>query len=473
VTNALQQVRDLVPLALSNNSELAFVVFLVLAALACLLFFLLGAFSGQQKKAFELRKFALLFSLWVAATVLWGGYYRTFRIPGAFDLSVERAVFMVLLLCMAYLLFRKRVDLAMSRGMELAIFAFLLLCVVSMAIHGFTPAIPEFSKPWYIFLVGYLLPAFAFVTTKYFLTPEKDYPVLLFSLFVLGIYLSVVAILENYGLDSLIFPRYIADETIGIHFDRARGPFLNAAFNGQFLCIAFIAGMAVIPLLRAPFGTLFGALTALYVPAIWFTRTRSVYLAFLMVVVGLLFCYKTTVPKWKLYSIFGVLALAVLMVNLDRLASENRQAGGVAQMEEVDIRFELVNQSLELIAEHPAFGVGLGQFRTVSLFTPSKQEYQHNHLIGIAAELGLVGLGVYLTFLGLVFWRYFSLVQNMPDSGRINLNFLLLLGLALLVTLTHNTFVEPSLHTFSNLNFFIFAAMVDRLYNREILEPAT
>lgn len=460
---------DWIPLSLSNNAEMVFAGVVAGAFVLCLVLLYLLRFSEMFSGSFQVRKLALLFSLWVVATAMWSGFFHTIRIPGAFDLTVERALFIVLMLSVGYSVFQRRVSFDMSRGIEITLFSFLALCFISMSIHGFTPILPEFSKPWFMFLVGYLMPSLAFFLVKYFLEPEKDYPVVFLALFLMGSYLCFVAFFENYGLDSLVFPAYIADDEIGIHFDRARGPFLNAAFNGQLLCIAFVCGLAIYPLLRPSHKFAASFLLMLYAPAIWFTRTRAVYLEFIMVIFGLLFCYRSSLPKWKLFSLFGVLALFVLAVNLDKLASENREAGGVAQMEEVDIRFDLVNQSLELIGQHPAFGVGLGQFRTVSLFAPSQQEYQHNHLIGVAAELGLVGLAVYLTFIVLVFRRLLRLVESMPDYGYIDSNLLLLLGLAMLVTLISNTFVEPSLHTFANLTLFIFAGMVDRLYNREIL----
>ena len=44
---------------------------------------------------------------------------------------------------------------------------------------------------------------------------------------------------------SLIFPRFILDESIGFHADRARGPFLQAVANGVSLNILGILAMAL------------------------------------------------------------------------------------------------------------------------------------------------------------------------------------------------------------------------------------
>lgn len=469
MANLLSQIRDLIPLSFSTNAAYVFLAFFCLVAVLGFVLLYLSHRAATRGHVFKIRKLALLFSLWITSSILWGGYYFSYHLAGAFDITIERSLFICLASCAAFLIFRRRPNFNMSKLVEIFIALFLGLSVVSMTIHGFRGLVPLATKPWYIFLVGYLIPGCGFFFTKYFLDPEKDYPVFFRILFALGTYVAIIAFFERFGLDSLIFPRYITDTSIGIHLDRARGPFLNAAFNGQLLAICFIAGMAVIPDLRSLKGLLCSAAMLLYFPAVWFTRTRSVYMQFLMIIIGLMLCYRTSASKWKLYSIPMVVLLFIVAVNIDRLASEDRQAGGVTQMKEVGIRFELVNKSLELISKHPALGVGLGQFRHTSLFSTLEAEYQHNQLIGITAELGLIGLGIYLAFLFIIFQRYFALISEIPDSGFTDLNFALLLGLALLATLINNTFVEPSLHIFSNLNFYIFAAMVDRLYNKHIL----
>jgi hypothetical protein len=62
-----------------------------------------------------------------------------------------------------------------------------------------------------------------------------------FALAVLG-YLSIVAVLFLLDASQLVLPPYIVDEHLGIHADRARGPFLQAVANGVTLnMLALIA----------------------------------------------------------------------------------------------------------------------------------------------------------------------------------------------------------------------------------------
>ena len=204
----------------------------------------------------------------------------------------------------------------------------------------------------------------------------------------------------------------------------------------------------------------------LHIPAIYFTRTRSVYVQFLMTVMVMLSIYDTRIARWKFFPAM-ILAVAVLLgANWSKLTSSDREAGGIGQMKEISIRLELAEKSLNSILEHPFGGVGLAQFRTASLFTPSEVEFQHNQLIGMAVELGLPGMLLYLMIYFLTFSRLYRLCATVPDGVFVNLNLVILLATALFGNMLNNFFVEPSLHLFANLNFFIFAGVADNLYSK-------
>lgn len=409
-------------------------------------------------------------SLWMVSLALFNSYFASVRVLGAIDLTVDRVVCGIMLAGMAGMIYHRRSARGLDKSLDLIILVFLTLCLVSMSIHGFLAAHPSLGKPWFVFLAGYLLPAVAYVCAKYFLVTESDDICVMRGLYVLGLALVVIALMEGVGLRDYVFPHYIADKTIPLHLDRARGPFLNAAFTGMALCVCLVAGLSLLPLSRFPTRIMQLAALALFVPAIYFTRTRSVYLALCIIAAGAIVGMRTTFPKWKVYTLPLCLVGALLAANLGRFASEERTSGGLGQMREVAIRFELANKSLEIIRERPFFGLGLAQFRSTAVASLDEAEYQHNHLLGLAAELGLTGLAVYMCFLGLLFWRLFRLLPYISEQRFYNTNFFFLLGLALLVNLISNTFVEPSLHIFSDANFFLFAGIIDRFYNRYVLE---
>ncbi len=56
------------------------------------------------------------------------------------------------------------------------------------------------------------------------------------------------------------------------------------------------------------------------------------------------------------------------------------------------IRFEMANAGLQMTAERPWFGVGLGWFQPRSVLYSSMRENSHNNYIQVMAELGILGL---------------------------------------------------------------------------------
>src|SRR5438093_1302521 len=72
------------------------------------------------------------------------------------------------------------------------------------------------------------------------------------ALVALGAYLGLTAVFEGLGLDALIVPRYIADPGAGIHFGRARGPFVEAVADGLALFGCGVAAAVAFTHWRAP-----------------------------------------------------------------------------------------------------------------------------------------------------------------------------------------------------------------------------
>jgi len=452
---------------LGDFVEVALLGFCVLSSLIVVLA-MIWRWRGRRPAHLAPSPIAYAFSFWLIAMVILGGYFLSIRIPGLFDVTLDRVGFFLTVAIALVMIFRRQVLPPTDYLIDLLLLLYLALCVISMGIHGFGNDIPGRSKPWYQFLAGYFFPAIAFWVSKYTLTPERDYPLVFKAIFWLGVYVCFIAFLENYHMRGLALPRYIGDRTILTHLDRARGPFLNAAFNGLFLCVAFIAGIAQFSLKPSGSAVVAWGSFFLFAPAIYFTHTRSVLLIFIFIMAGYLFCYRTTLPKWKLIIIPFTLCVLMLAANMEKLSSGDRSAGGLGQASEIQIRMQLVEKSKSLFIEHPFFGAGFGQFRKTSYFSEEK-ELQHNQIIGIMAEMGLVGLPVYLSMVYLVLSRFFKIVKNSKKEGALNTNFILSLGLIIFTNFFSNCFVDPSVHIFAQVNLFMVIGMVDRLYCRDVI----
>ncbi|MGA9900793.1 MAG: hypothetical protein WBQ39_02560, partial [Terriglobales bacterium] len=97
----------------------------------------------------------------------------------------------------------------------------------------------------------------------------------IFTILAFG-YLVFIAIAFLVDARSLIFPRFILDESLGFHPDRARGPFLQAVANGVSLNLLGILLFAVSHKHKSIVGLLWLTLPL----AILATMTRAVWISF-------------------------------------------------------------------------------------------------------------------------------------------------------------------------------------------------
>jgi putative inorganic carbon (hco3(-)) transporter len=106
----------------------------------------------------------------------------------------------------------------------------------------------------------------------------RERGLLLATLVGVGIYLGLTALWETIGAEALIVPAYIADPSVGIHYGRARGPFVEAAGNGLALVMCGVAcALALAVWKRRRWVAALGLL--LCVMGVEFTLTRQVWLA--------------------------------------------------------------------------------------------------------------------------------------------------------------------------------------------------
>ena len=93
-----------------------------------------------------------------------------------------------------------------------------------------------------------------------------------------------------------VFPRYIADPTLGTHFGRARGPSLNSASLGVMLTVCFWAAWMLWPRLPRLQQAAVGVLMQAIVGGIYFTYTRSTWIG---LSAGLAVIPLVQLPQWR------------------------------------------------------------------------------------------------------------------------------------------------------------------------------
>ncbi|WP_448383631.1 O-antigen ligase family protein [Desulfosoma sp.] len=428
--------------------------------------------SAAQGVVSETRIPAWIFTAWFVGAVFWGGRFLTIRVPGLFDITIERLLFLLVLGSVVHRMIRREKRSGQEDFLtEVAMGFLLILCLISMAIHGFRAPNPGMPDPWFLFLSGYLFPAIVYV---FFRGQNLNLDLLehiFWCFFGVGCYVAFLAYLEFFGLREYVYPRYINDPKIWLHLDRARGPFLNAGINGLIIVQAFLCGVYLYAS-KKPLRWILGPLVLAMIPTIYFCQTRSVYLAFLVCAVALATLLKVDLPKWKILALPTALVVFLAIGISPRLLSPDRRAGGVYQVEEVKIRLILIERSFEMILERPFLGHGFGQFLRVAserfrgrypIPGTAEEQVQHHHLLGLWAELGIMGVTVYALIMLRGLTRGVVVISKKTLDERTR-NLALVCVLGLVAYLLNNNFLEPGYFLPYNAAAFTFLASAENLY---------
>jgi putative inorganic carbon (HCO3(-)) transporter len=217
-----------------------------------------------------------------------------------------------------------------------------------------------------------------------------------FALIVLA-YLCFTSIAFLVGAKSLIFPRFILDESLGYHVDRARGPLLQAVANGVSLNLLGV--LALHALLRGRIRGLKAAVLLASLPvAILATMTRAVWLSFVVSVGVLTFRSQ----NGRLRSICVAVTVVGTLGLLTALSFDDQRRALADRLNEsgpVDFRQAVYAGGWQMFLEKPITGWGVNQMpselaRHVSGYK-EKELYPHNTYLEILVEHGIFGLALY------------------------------------------------------------------------------
>ncbi len=256
------------------------------------------------------------------------------------------------------------------------------------------------SEGFYALLDRYgVIPLLLFVTAPVVFDTPRRRRILGRALTCFGAYLAVTAFAEGLGLDALVWPRYILDPTVGIHVDRARGPYGEAVADGLMLVFAASAAGAGAALERRPRWRVGSAIIALacLVGSV-FTLTRAVWLGSVIAVFSLLLVVPSF-RRWLVPAIAGGAALVVLVFTVVPGLAES--AGGRADDNlPVWDRLNSNAAAVRMVEDHPLFGVGWQRsVDEVQSYIRLAEDYPvtgarieiHNVLLSRFAELGIPG----------------------------------------------------------------------------------
>lgn len=267
-----------------------------------------------------------------------------------------------------------------------------LVALVSVAGQPFD------HETWNLLASKFIVPFALFHIAREVFAEEKSFRHFeVFALIVLA-YLSFTAIAFLVGARELIFPRFILDESLGFHADRARGPLLQPVANGVSLNL-----LGIIALHSFRRRTARGAKVAVVlgsVPvAILATMTRAVWLSFGGSVIALIFLSKNRGLRRACIAATFVAAAGLVLV-----VSSTDLGGAITDRFEerapVDFRQAMYAGGWAMFQQRPWTGWGFHQMpaelpRFVSGYS-EKVLYPHNTYLELLVENGVLGLGLYL-----------------------------------------------------------------------------
>ncbi len=302
-------------------------------------------------------------------------------------------------------------SLALRQPLNITVPAMWPMAALLLLGLGTVLAQPYDAQSWSVFAAKWVVPfALYHVAGSVFDDAASVRRFETFALVALG-YLCLIAILFLLGAKELIFPRYILDEGVGIHADRARGPFLQAVANG--VALNLLGLVALDSFRRKRLRGLPALILLVALPlAILATQTRGVWLSFAgSIVVLLMISSRPRVRRACLCMVLGGGVGLLLLLSFDD--SRSSLYDRLEERSPVEFRVVMYRTGLEMFLQKPLLGWGAGELqpelaKRINAFHQNAFFF-HNTYLEIAVQHGLVGLALYL-------WVVFDLLW--VGSGR-------------------------------------------------------
>ncbi len=326
-----------------------------------------------------------------------------FRPPDLSFYGIDRIAFILLVTAITLRAFVTHPALHFSGPVTRPLSALFLMGLVGLLLS------PYRAEEWSTFVAKWAVPFVLFHIAQLVFTGARSLQHLeTFLLLVLG-YLALISIFTLADTRSLIFPRYILDESLGIHFDRARGPFLQAVANG--VAIILLGLVALDSYRRRRLRGWLALAFAIAIPlAVLGTMTRAVWAGFAGVLLVLCF-FKGPVQR----ACVAIAAICALVIgSLSLMDSSSSLFDRLEERSPVEFRFLLYQTGWDMLREKPLFGWPAADIQPELQQRMDGQHPQslafHNSYLEVAVGHGVVGLGLYLW----IFMDLFRLGRRVP-----------------------------------------------------------
>ena len=315
-----------------------------------------------------------------------------FRPPGVDFYSLDRIAFGLLVFAVLLRVLVQRQPLRVDGQVTWPMLGLLILAFAGLVTQ------PYDVQNWSVFAAKWVVPFTLYHLAGFIF--DDDQSLRRFETFCLVVlaYVSFTAIAFLFDARALVFPRFILDESLGIHADRARGPFLQAVANGVTLNLLGL--MALDSFRRRRMRGVLALLLLMALPlAILATKTRAVWLSFAASLLLLRFL-SPSVRLRRACTGLVLAGLGGLLISLSFADGDGSLGTRLEERSPVDYRVAVYHAGWEMFQEKPLWGWNAEQIQPELLkrmdgFHP-EAVFLHNTYLEIAVQHGLLGLGLYL-----------------------------------------------------------------------------
>jgi len=321
----------------------------------------------------------------------------------------DKLFFLVILLFFGNAALSGRLRSVPWSGTEVCMVMFATLCTASYCITNPDAGLENFK--WLTTLFNLIVYPFAL----YFLVKKTRYRArktiwLLRAMVCIGSYLAFTASFEHYGINALVFPKYIVDPHVGIQFGRARGPMVGSNPMGEWLVVVFLVTCLIMPFARVFTKILLYGLLLLVTMGIYFTLTRGAWISFAAAVLI------TAMLGGKSFGIQSRLIIVVVLVAFFVGAGSKFSFSGqtlfTRRLNTIDYRLSNNETTFNMGMANPLTGVGYGSFFSnweryfgykEKQLTVDLTDGNHNTFLGLFADMGVPGVALYVALFGFLF----------------------------------------------------------------------
>ena len=377
---------------------------------------------------------ALLVVAYVFGHAFW--HYRLGPLP----LTLDRLLLVGLLAAFVAQWRWGRIEAKPWTGCDWLLAVLLAVLTASTLVSGQPDVVGANSvSPLWRLAMSFLVPAALYWIARQAPLSYRQWRGWLVVMSLLGLYLAGTALAEITQHWSWVFPRYIADPALGIHFGRARGPELNSASLGVFLTACLWSAWTLRGQVGRAWQLAILATVPLFVLGIFFTYTRSTWLGLLAS--GCVVGYFQLPRTWRLPACgIATLAMIVLVAAVwSDLVGLQREGTARDAHHSVGQRAAFAYVSWQMFKDHPVAGVGFGRFydRKLPYLSDRSQSFEleslrpldhHNTLLSLLCETGLVGLAAFVALLGAWARSAWSLLRRTDRPAWVRSHGLLMLA---------------------------------------------